>query len=126
MPTEATVRRWAVEPDSPFATQYARAREAGYTKLGDELLDIADDSRNDYMTKRREDGAVDQVVNREVIARSQLRIETRKWMLARMLPKVYGDRVEVAGDQANPIQTVSRIEVVVVDPKGAAGDDPKA
>jgi hypothetical protein len=41
MPRESAVREWVAE-DTPFAEKYRRARELGYEKLGDDILDIAD------------------------------------------------------------------------------------
>jgi hypothetical protein len=37
------------------------------------------------------------------VNRARLMIDTRKWLLSKMLPKVYGDHVTVAGDK-NPDQ----------------------
>ena len=41
----------------------------------------------------------------DVIARNRLRIDTRKWILSKMLPKVYGDKLiqEVTGANGGPI-----------------------
>jgi hypothetical protein len=39
-----------------------------------------------------------------MIDRSRLGIETRKWILGRMKPKKYGDRLQLANDPENPIQ----------------------
>ena len=96
MPTERAVRFWATDPNHPFAPHYARAREAGYHKLADELLEIADDATNDYMMRKRGDEEVE-VVDHDHIARSRLRVDTRKWMLSKVLPKVYGDKLELGG-----------------------------
>jgi hypothetical protein len=42
-------------------------------------------------------------LNPEAIARSRLRIDTRKWMLSKMLPKIYGDKVTVDSNvEMNP------------------------
>ena len=41
---------------------------------------------------------------------SRLMIDTRKWLLSKMLPKVYGDHVTVAGDPGQPIHVVRRID----------------
>lgn len=98
MPTERAVRDWALEDIEKsedyegFGSQYARAREIGYLKLADELIDIADDGSNDWM-KRKKDGNTVEVPNQEVISRSRLRVDTRKWILSKMLPKVYGDKI---------------------------------
>jgi hypothetical protein len=94
MPSCATVLNW----------QFARAREIGYFILADEIMEIADDATNDYTTRAKEEGA-EVVVNHDHISRSKLRVDTRKWMLSKMLPKVYGDKLAVGGDaDAPPIQ----------------------
>jgi hypothetical protein len=81
-----------------------RAREIGYHLMAEEIIEISDDATNDYVERAKEEG-VQIVVDHDHIARSRLRVETRKWVLARMLPKAYGDRVAVGGDAgAPPIQ----------------------
>lgn len=99
MPSERTVRTWALDKNHPFSPKYAQAREIGYLKMADELLDIADDGTNDWMVREREDGSSTELVNHEHIQRSKLRVDTRKWLLSKMLPKVFGDKVstEVTG-----------------------------
>ena len=93
MPAESTVRAWALAADHPISANFARARELGYLKMAEDLLDIADDGRNDYMLRKRGDDDVE-VVNHEHISRSKLRVDTRKWILSKMLPKVYGEKVQ--------------------------------
>jgi len=92
MPPESTVRLWASKTDHPFAAMYTRAREIGYLKMADDLVDIADDGSNDWMERKQGDQTVT-VADHEHISRSKLRIETRKWLLSKALPKVYGDKV---------------------------------
>src|SRR5262245_28450812 len=92
MPSERSVRTWAADAQHPISPQYARAREAGCLKIAEELLEIADDGTNDWMVRKRGDDDTE-VVNHEHIARSKLRVDTRKWLLSKMLPKVYGDKV---------------------------------
>jgi hypothetical protein len=83
-----TILLWTNEHEA-FAEQYARARQTGYALLADELIEIADNGLND--TYETENGPA---VNQDVIARSRLRVDTRKWMLSKMLPKVYGEKLE--------------------------------
>lgn len=105
MPHESVVRWWAAQPEHPFSTQYVRARQIGYMHMGDEIVDIADNAKNDWMERLGEDGKEIVVLNREAIARSQLRIETRKWLLSKALPKIFGDKValEHTGKDGGPI-----------------------
>jgi hypothetical protein len=72
-----------------FGEQYARARARGYELLADEILEISDDTSGDTIKTEHGDKA-----NAEFVARSRLRVDSRKWMLAKMLPKVYGDKIE--------------------------------
>jgi hypothetical protein len=109
MPSERTVRTWARTPDHPFSPKYARARELGYLKLADELLEIADDGTNDWMKRTGKDGEdLGWAVNGEHIARSRLRVDTRKWLLSKCLPKVFGDRItaEHTGSDAVPVRLI--------------------
>ncbi len=98
MPAASTVCLWVIENRDGFSERYARARELQYLGIADELLDVSDDGRNDWML-RKIGGQEVEVVNREAVERSKLRVETRKWILAKMLPKVYGDKVtnEITG-----------------------------
>jgi hypothetical protein len=88
MPNKATVFRW-LSADKGFSDQYARARETQADTLFDEILAIADDGKNDSYVD--EDGMVR--TDHDVIARSKLRVDARKWMAGKLRPKVYGEKV---------------------------------
>ena len=74
MPCKTTVFMW-LRTKEDFLNQYTRAKQESADALTDEMLDIADDGTNDYMTGK--DGQ--EVLNTDHIQRSKLRIETRKW-----------------------------------------------
>lgn len=67
---------------------YARAREDQADTLADEIVEIADDGTND--TYLNSDGIA--LTNQDVIARSKLRVDARKWIAAKLKPRKYGDR----------------------------------
>jgi hypothetical protein len=92
MPSERTVRNWALDLAHPFSPKYTRGRELGYMRMADELVDIIDNGQNDWMERHGKDDA-GWVANGEHASRSRLRFEGRKWLLAKALPKVYGDKV---------------------------------
>jgi hypothetical protein len=92
MPSQVSFFKW-VGNDEKLAKQYARAREAQADLIFDEILEIADDARNDYMA-RTEDGEDFQTLNHEHVQRSRLRIDARKWMAGKLAPKKYGDKLE--------------------------------
>jgi len=106
MPHKATVFRW-LDAHEEFRDRYARAKELQLEHIADELLDIADDGANDYVERYTDDGAVTCVANPENIQRSRLRVDSRKWLLSKLVPKKYGDRVvnEHTGAGGGPIQT---------------------
>ncbi len=79
MPTDAAVREWALRDLHGFGSQYMVARAMGAHTLFDDLLEIADSP----------------VFGPEDVQRNRLRVDTRKWYLSKVLPKVYGERIEV-------------------------------
>lgn len=95
MPDKKTVLRWLAR-DEEFRSQYTRAKEAGAEAIAEELFDIADDGSNDWMERLDAEGdAVGWQLNGEHVRRSQLRIDTRKWYLSKIMPKKYGDKQQV-------------------------------
>lgn len=76
MPDEAAVRDWAYRDRDGFSPKYADARLKGYQRMADEIVAIADNLSGDP-------------------ARDRLRLDTRKWLLSKALPKVYGDKLQV-------------------------------
>lgn len=68
--------------------------------MADEMFDIADDGSNDLMTVTKGDESYD-IENKEVIGRSRLRVDTRKWYLSKLAPKRYGDKLAIV-DPADP------------------------
>lgn len=121
MPAMSTVFRWLGQ-HREFQEQYARAMDARATLLAEEILEISDDGRND--TYKDEDG--NEATNHDVIARSRLRVDSRKWLAARMSPKKYGDKVavEASGPDGGPIkQEITRIELVAAPIPADLGDE---
>jgi len=100
-----------VSADADFANRYAHARSSGLEVLAEELVEIADDTTHDQIIT-----AAGVMQNSEYIARSRLRVDTRKWLLSKLAPKKYGDKLELSGDAENPI-AVQRIERVIIKPK---------
>jgi hypothetical protein len=95
MPDRRTVIKWVlgqVQADGIelFRDQYMQAREVQYELLFDEVLDIADDSSNDFVDRIGRGGREFKALDPEALQRSKLRIETRLTVLERMRPKKYG------------------------------------
>lgn len=93
MPCVATVLNW-LGSNAEFLAQYTRAKEAQADYLAEEMLDIADDGSNDFMTIVKGDESYE-VENKEWTSRSKLRLETRKWIASKLKPRKYGDKLEV-------------------------------
>jgi hypothetical protein len=55
----------------------------------EELLEIADDGSNDWTIRTNKSGDEYEVANTEVVQRSRLRIDVRKWYLSKVLPKKF-------------------------------------
>lgn len=86
--------KWLGENPS-FADQFARAKNESAESLADELIDIAEDGRNDWEERENaKTGETYIALNREAIERSRLRIDARKWVASKLLPKKYGDRLQ--------------------------------
>ena len=93
MPDMRTAFRW-LAAHSEFQQVYARAREAQADYLAEEILEIADDGKNDWV--ERQDGSA--AVNNEAVQRSRLRVDARKWLMSKLMPKKYGEKQEITLD----------------------------
>jgi len=111
LPSDYVVRQWAIDDRADksgagagFSSRYARARQAGLERMADEVIAISDAN---YV-------GPDGLVDNGAVQQARLRIDSRRWLLSKMLPKQYGDRVtaEVVGDANAPVLT--RIELVAV------------
>lgn len=76
----STFRTWRIA-SGDLETQYARAKEDRATNIFEDILNIVDDSDADPQDRR-------------------IRMDARKWMLGKMSPKRYGDKLDVtSGDK---------------------------
>lgn len=94
-----------------FSDQYARAREIQAELMADELKSIADEvpeittvttSPSGSMSERR-------ALDSAGVYRNRLRVDTRKWIAAKLLPKKYGEhiKVEASGPNGTPLPGVT-------------------
>ncbi len=87
LPVQSTINLWRFK-HAEFSEQYAQAKLMQADLLAEECLDIADDDSRDHKINP-ETG--DEYLNTEFVARSRLRIDTRKWLAAKLLPRQYGE-----------------------------------
>ncbi len=78
--------------------RYVRACHDRADNIFEEILEIADDDNLD-VAGFNDDGIP--IVDGQHIQRAKLRIDSRKWMLGKLRPKKYGDKLEVTGQQTN-------------------------
>lgn len=90
LPEKITINSWRKRYPE-FSSQYAQSKLFQADLLAEECLEIADD---DSFDTRVDAVSGNEVCNTEFIARSRLRIDTRKWLAAKLLPKQYGQMVE--------------------------------
>ena len=100
MPMVRTMFRWLREKEE-FRHQYEIAKEESADGLVEEMLEIADESSNDYMDKQLANGETVRVLDTEHVQRSRLRIDVRKWSASKLKPKKYGEKqhVELKADE---------------------------
>ena len=101
-----------VDADSGLADRYARARARAADVIFEEILGLADDGIADTSIDP-ETGR--EIVDHDHIQRSKLRVDARKWVLAKMLPKKYGDKIDIANTHAAPDGGPVQIDVATVD-----------
>jgi terminase small subunit-like protein len=79
LPDYATVMRWLAKRDAngdAFRDRYVRAREASADKLAGEIIELADTSTPENYNAVKN------------------RVDARKWVAAKLKPKVYGERIQ--------------------------------
>lgn len=95
MPAKPAVLRWLARHES-FRTQYALAKQEGADAIAEQMFDIADEEPH-----MKADGSFDAAY----VAYAKHRTDTRKWYLARIAPKKYGDKIhqELTGADGVPL-----------------------
>lgn len=107
-PNASTFYRWLDDPDErfqPAREMYARARERQGEFMASKILAIADDGQNDTYV----DAEGNERVNYDHIQRSKLRVDARKFLAAKLAPRIYGERKahEHSGPDGGPIPVQS-------------------
>jgi len=119
-PSPDAVLSWAQKDPEGLGRQYTQARETGYLLLGDKIDQLAAETHT-YTLVPELDADGKQLCNErgepltrrvlvplssDVIAHKRLQIDTLKWKLCKMLPKVYGDRLTTqhTGAEGGPVQ----------------------
>ena len=78
LPPWQTIMGWRCRYPQ-FQEQYARAKELQVELMAEDILELADDPST---------ASGD-------VQRSKLGVETRKWLMSKLLPRKYGERIDV-------------------------------
>lgn len=90
MPSKQTVFSW-MRTQKGFVDQYARAKEESADAMAEEILDIADETFETIKHGAEKKSSAYAQAHR-------IRIDTRKWIMSKMKPKKYGDKLDVTSD----------------------------
>lgn len=95
MPAMSTWFLWLRNVNG-LSEHYVRAKQEAADAMAEDILDIADDGVNDWMEDNYDQGKTPGYsFMGEHVQRSKLRIETRRWLMSKMKPKRYGDKLDV-------------------------------
>lgn len=83
---------------------YARAREQGLIARGEELT---------AKTRRKLPTLMNGAIDPAAVSQLKLEIETEKWIIAKLVPKIFGDKLAIGGaDDLPPIKTMADEQLV--------------
>lgn len=119
-PVQSHILEWIEDDPHGVGEMYTRARYIGYQLLADQIQKTsaethcmttvhAQDTKGNFMFNKDGTPQLKEVLaplSSDVIASKRLQVETMKWMLSKMLPKVFGDKTttELTGAGGGPIQ----------------------
>jgi len=93
-----------IDDNEEYQKQYARACEERAENIFEDILKIADSQENDVI-----DTEHGPITNHNAINRNRTQIEARKWMLSKLQPKKYGDKLDLTtgGDKLTDIKGIT-------------------
>lgn len=99
MPVASGIVEWFMA-DHESRERYVRAREIAAEVFAQEIIEISDDKTEDPNSRR-------------------VRIEARKWVASKLLPRIYGDRIEVLTPPTSAIPNARVVDLVNASDQGA-------
>ncbi len=110
MPNQGVFYQWRAD-NKNLRDIYRVAREAQMDTWADDIVAISDDASGDYVDRVGKHGETERVVDPESTRRAQIRIDTRKWLMARLGSRTYGEKVDVAISGELNVSTLSDDEL---------------
>lgn len=92
-PCDKIIFEWRLDYPE-FAEMMCTAKRNQVERIVDEMMEIADDASLDTITKVGSDGKEYKVCDREWVARTKIRIDHRRWLVSKLVPKMYGDKIQ--------------------------------
>ncbi len=92
--SETAVREWALDEPEGFGKQYAHARFIGYLVMADDVIETAETPLEGVEIEESETGSK-KIRRGDMLGHRRLVVDTKKWLLSKVLPKIYGDRIAV-------------------------------
>lgn len=114
-----TFRKWLLSNDE-LKKRYAQARQLQVHHLVEQTIEIADNSGADHeIAVNARTGAQYIKYNGEAVQRSNTRINARQWAASKLLPHVYGDKLDVTSGgeplpAPSPLQIDARVQTIML------------
>jgi len=91
-PCRETIYDWCWDYEE-FSNKYDQAKRHQANLLAEEVVTIADDDYDDMIQ-----GEHGMIPNSARVQRHKLRVDSRKWIACKLLPKVYGEKQHVESE----------------------------
>lgn len=92
VPSGVTIFTW-LKKYPEFLKQYELAKQEAADAMAEDVLFISDTPVMGEIRTTKPDGTVE-VKQDEMLGHRRLQIDTRKWLMAKMKPKKYGDKID--------------------------------
>lgn len=113
LPTRQIAARLGINYDTLFAwlhretgffEKYQLARRVACWRLAEEAIELSDDDSRDRIASENGAGRAIMIPDHAAVQRAKLQVDTRKWLISKLMPETFGDLVRHAGPDAGPLQ----------------------
>ena len=91
-PSEGAIRMWYIRDEQGFREVYVRAREAQTEAWSDQVIDLSDTPVQAERVTHKAAGGTERVIG-DNVERSKLMVQSRQWLMPRLNPAAFGDRM---------------------------------